>query len=191
MAGTATRYRWWWQSGGTPRPYVPPPPVLRLSDFDQTGLTVLFAALIESGGSGSEKYYTSATPPVGAILDGNTNIDSTTSIGRVRVQQSGDRILLNRSGSGSLQTFFGAASPVYPDVMLHIQTLDGVSVGPWLSGGASVGRFDPMDDDDIADNIGDGERFIIALSYTPSDASLLRWGTTDRLLWGTDQLSWN
>ena len=191
MASTATKYQWWWRSKGASGPYVPPPPVLRLSDFDTTGLTVLFAALIESGSSGGTKYNPDATPPIGRILDGNVNINADAFVGRVLSQQSGDRIRLDRGGSGSFQSFFGGGSPVYDASMLHIQTLDGVSVGPWLSGTGSLGRWDPMDDDAIADNIADGERFILAMSYTPPAANLLRWGTSDRLLWGTDQLSWN
>ena len=147
----------------------------------------LVLALIESGAGGSQKYYTNSN--TGSMLDGALRSElANITINRIRVRDSGDRVQLNRSGAGSLSGLFGAGG-VYENAMMDIQTEDGLAFAPRGANGGSFVNFTGMDDNSIASGIGNGERFILAIYY-PTPQGLLKWGATDRLLWGADQVTW-
>lgn len=187
MADVGSRFAFWYLPKGVVT-FTPPVLTLTLADYNvRAGQDYLVLALVESGADGEEKYTAGS---VGTLLDGELDLNAVTVISRIRVRDSGARITVNRTGTLSLASLFGAGD-AFENPNLEIQTLDGlVTSTNLLNSGGQFANFDGLLPLAIANDIADGDRFIIAIySPIPQD-SLLKWGTDD-LLWNTDQLTWN
>ena len=156
-------------------------PPFTLSDFDDTGLEVVFAALIESGTVTNDNdgslYSTSDTPwgVSGVLLDGDLNINT----GRVtRVYTNLAATFLRLNDSGALQdnvnlgSYFDDADNA--DLSLYLQT---ATLGPYTrtvtnqgTGSAGSGSGDWQnftvsgDFQTLLDGLVAGDRFIFAMA---------------------------
>ena len=97
--------------------------LLALSDFVvPEGRVEVFAALIEVGVSGVERYQPSSD--VGSLLDGDLELADDITINRIRANFSATSI--NRSGAGSFETYLEGTG-AYTDGRLHAQNASGVT----------------------------------------------------------------
>ena len=189
----ATRFIYWWLSTDGGQAFSPPVRALTLADFDRTGLTlaeyngVPVLALLTAEVPGTDLY--NGGSGGAGLLDGSLRLNADTVVGRVRVRDSGARIPLGRSGGTDIDDIL---PDVFPDAVLHFQTLDGVTTAPFVSASNSFAQFNPIGTPAIPDGIADGDRFIVAISYTPAvvTTNALLWNG-DAILWGTDRLTWN
>ena len=149
--------------------YTTAAPSFGLQSFDRSGLDLLadnegtpFLALLVASIPGEDIY--NGLNMVGELLDGSLRLDAESEIGVLRVRDSGERVVMRRDGTVVLDDFLEA---LFPDAILHIQTLDGVTSAPYASGSSTWAHFNPMGTPAIPDGLADGDRFIIAISYTP------------------------
>ena len=186
-AAVGTRFTYWWLPSDVAT-FALPTRALRLSDFDASGLILAVLALLEAFDD-DEPYQGPAGR--GALLDGELVLNDDTSVDRIRIRDSGDRIPIQRLSGDDMDDLFGTGN-VFPDPILHLQTLDGLTTAALESTSSQSAQFSGFADDSIAAGIAAGDRFIIAISYTPvvSAGDLLRWGASDQLRWGTDALQW-
>ena len=142
---------------------------LVLSDFTApSGHRTVFAALIEIGVSGEDRYRPGSS--VGALLDGNLNVTSDIDINRIRVR-SGPRITLNRTGSGGFDTVLETGGDLN-DGVFYLQSVDGINsvdvadipASDLFSGSANIRN---TTDADMVQRLEDrvaGDRLIVAMT---------------------------
>lgn len=184
------RFFFYWIADGT-HAFRPPVRLLTLADFDATGLTLVehngepLLALLVAEVTGDEIY--DAANAQGTLLDGSLVYADDGTISRMREEQGGRQLLLNRTGADPFSGSFGTGQR-FPEPVAHVQTAAGRANIPVEAIGSGFFRFDPADNLTIMDAIATGDRFILAVSYTPA-VDNLQWGT-DALLWGTDRIQW-
>ena len=104
---------------GTGRSIIP----LLLSEWSvPSGEMQVFAALIEIGVSGEDRYNEASS--VGALLDGDMQLATDLTFNRIRIRSSPSRLTFNRSGSGSVETYLEAGGIIRWRHILYIQNLE-------------------------------------------------------------------
>ena len=189
-----SRFWFWWRSRGMPLPFVLPTRALSLADFNRAGLTFVegngepLIALIIAEIPGDSIYQEGQA---GQFLEGSLSLDDDTEIARIRIRDSGERIPFSRGPGTSLTDLFDTDG-VYPDAILHFQTLDGVTTAPFSNTNSSgtFAHFNPFAEPAILDAVENEDRFIFAISYTMAMVmNQVFWGV-DQVLWGIDALQW-
>ena len=136
---------------------------LLLSDFVvPAGRVQVFAGLIEIQVSGENVYRPGSG--IGSLVDGNLELTSTIDFNRMRVR-SGPRVLMNRSGAGSVRDYLDANDNgifhFQDSAGVDTQTVSSITVADRLNGGVN------LRDADITSRVDDlltGDRLIVAFT---------------------------
>ena len=150
-------------------------PDLHLSDFTVDLRETDIAALIVAGASGDSRYWTSSDVGVlteGELLLGNSNV----AIDRIQWQVSNNRIRIRESSSAfNLESHLGSDNST-SEWTLYIQTQNNDGSFHTISsnqiGAATANRVDFRFASGELNNIGSGERFIIAIGKPSAPISV-------------------
>ena len=158
-----------------------PVATLTLSDWSlPAGRTQEAAALITAG---NELYYAGVE---GSLDDGELTLDNADiTINRIRSVGSGAQLTLNKSGADSWDSILEGTTPPYADFQIHLQYGDQsdeiivLDIDDLDDAGGSFARFTvPSADQGALDGIGNGERFIFALTRAaPAIAAVVVTGS--------------
>ena len=143
--------------------------LLDVADFDSSGLETVVLASFDAGGdttlyAASESRWGGS----GSLVEGDVNLDDDTRILRVMLPNSdGSLLRLNDHGGLILSDFFGQAG-AGADLTVTVRTSAGTAsfaASDVMSAGSNYVNFNvPSSDRSILTGIGDGARFLLALT---------------------------